>query len=388
MVRGGGRRRIWSVLFDLMVCGWVLALAAPSVYDARVVDHRVALFGVAMGAAVFFRRRWPLAVMVVVSALALLHLVVFGAPDPLPFDLAVLIAMYSVVKYAPRMWHAYVAGGITATGLAIEQTRHWNQNWSRSVVLLTGFCTAVWLVGYTLRTRRVYLTSLEERAATAERERDHLAKLAVADERAAIARELHDVVAHSLAVMIVQTDGATYALNADPPQARQALRTIAATGRDALDDMRRIVSVLRGNAPEGDDRDRRPASLAQVEALIDGARSAGLRVEHRTVGVPPALSAAEELTVFRVLQEALTNTLRHAGPGADVGIDLTYGPLSVDIAILDDGAGKLATVNGVVGHGLIGMRERIAVHNGEFSAGPRLGGGWQVRATVPVKGSA
>jgi signal transduction histidine kinase len=106
--------------------------------------------------------------------------------------------MYSVVKYAPRMWHAYLAGGATATGLVIEQTRHWNQNWSRSVVLLTGFYTAVWLVGYTLRTRRVYLSSVEERAATAERERDHLAKLAVADERVAIGRELHDVVAHGV----------------------------------------------------------------------------------------------------------------------------------------------------------------------------------------------
>jgi signal transduction histidine kinase len=380
----GGRGRSSAALFDLMVCGGILALTLPYVLVDRV-DHRVALFGVAMAVAVFFRRRWPLGVMLAVSALALLHLVIFGAPDPLTFDVAVLIAMYSVVKYAPRLWHAYVAAGITVTGLVIEQVRHPNRSWWLSAILLSGFCTAIWLVGYTVRTRRIYLASLEERAATAERERDHLTKLAAADERAAIARELHDVVAHSLAVMIVQADGATFTVDVDPPQTRAALETIAATGREALEDMRRIVGVLRGNAPAAGDADRRRATLDEVEALVDRARSAGLRVAHRVEGSRPALSAAEELTVFRVVQEALTNALRHAGPGADVGIDVSYGPRGVTIAVLDDGAGKLATANGAGGHGLVGMRERIAVHGGEFSAGPRLGGGWQVRATVPAR---
>ena len=385
-MRIGWRGRLATVLFDLMVCVGVLVLPFPYLFFTRA-ESGIGWFAFAMSAAVFFRRRWPLAVMMVVSACALLHLVIFGAPDPMPFDVAVLVAMYSVVKYAPRLWHAYVAGGITMIGLGIEMVRHWNQAWLQSLVVLIGFCAAVWLGGYVVRTRRIYLAGLEERAATAERERDHLARLAAADERAAIARELHDVVAHSLAVMIVQADGATFTVDNDPVQTRGALETIAATGRDALEDMGRIVAVLRGTSPDGDGSDRRRVTLADVEALMERARSAGLRVAHDVVGTPPTLSPAEELTVYRVLQEALTNSLRHAGPGADVGIEVTYRPDGVVLDVRDDGGGHLSTAEGVGGHGLIGMRERVAVHGGEFSAGPRLSGGWQVRATIPAAGA-
>ncbi|GAA4261381.1 sensor histidine kinase [Dactylosporangium darangshiense] len=381
MVAGVERVTARSVLFDLAVAGSVAVLTVPYGYRLHV------LFGVAMAVAVGFRRFRPLAVMLIVSALALGHLVILGRPDPTSFDIAVLIAMYSVVKYAPVLWHGFVAAAIVATGLVIEQTRHWTFRWWYSAALLFGFCTAVWLVAYTLRTRRRYLRSLEERAATAERERDHLAQLAVAGERAAIARELHDVVAHTLAVMVVQANGATYALAEDPAQVDEALRTIAATGRDALLDMHRIVGVLRGDGPAGDLPDRGVATIGQMCALIDRARTAGLSVTQESVGDLPAMSPAEELTVYRVVQEALTNAIRHAGAAAKVAIRLEYGPQRVTISVVDDGAGRLATANGTVGHGLIGMRERVAMHDGQFSAGPRLGGGWQVDATLPVRGA-
>jgi signal transduction histidine kinase len=252
---------------------------------------------------------------------------------------------------------------------------------------LVAVCAAVWLTAYTLRVRRLYVLGLEERAATAEREREHLATIAVAEERATIARELHDVVAHSMAVMIVQADGASYALDSEPEQARVAIKQVAATGRDALEDMRRLVGVLRGAATdEADTTDRRRAGLDQLDTLLDRARGAGLVLQVTEQGVREALPPAVELAVFRIVQEALTNVLRHAGPQARVALSLWYRPGMVALEVTDDGGGRLATdlsrPSGA-GNGLVGMRERVAVHGGTFAAGPRLGGGWSVSAQVP-----
>jgi signal transduction histidine kinase len=388
------RGRLPSALFDLMIAGIV---AASGLLTAMTVQHGLAesaLFGGSMAIAILFRRRYPTAVMAVVSTIALLQ-VVTDQQLPAPYDVAVLFAMYAVVKYARSMWLAFLAGAVAALGVAIlVAARGFSSGWDNEVTMYTAICAAVWLTAYVLRTRRLYVESLEERAATAERERDHLAQLAAADERAGIARELHDVVAHSLAVMIVQADGAAYTLDTNPGQARGALDTIAATGRDALEDMRRIVGVLRGTHSAESDQERRRITLDQLGSLVERARSAGLRVDLRITGQPHGLAAADELTIFRLAQEALTNALRHAGQGALVTLALTYAPGAVMLEVVDDGAGRLVTVGGPAvpvasgGHGLIGMRERVAVHGGEFSAGPRLGGGWQVRAVVPVRGAA
>jgi signal transduction histidine kinase len=259
------------------------------------------------------------------------------------------------------------------------------QAWAEALIFLVAVCAAVWLTAYVLRTRRLYVLGLEERAVTAERERDHLATIAVAQERATIARELHDVVAHSMAVMIVQADGATYALDRDPEQARVAIKQVAATGRDALEDMRRLVGVLRGGAEDDEAPDRRRVGLDQLTALTERARSAGLALTVTEDGDRGSLPAAVELTVFRIVQEALTNTLRHAGPGAKVSLEMRYRPGSVQVEVIDDGAGALSggAPQPGTGHGLVGMRERVAVHGGRFTAGPRLGGGWYLTAEVP-----
>jgi signal transduction histidine kinase len=394
-----------SGLFDLMTAGVVFVLGVMSFgYGARAWAE-LGLIAVPMSVALVFRRRWPLSVMATVSLLAFAQ-VVSGLHVPQPYDVSVLIAMYSVVKYGSRVWHAFLAAAVTGLGIVVllVATAGNYASFLQEGVTYGAGCAAVWLTAYVLRTRRLYVASLEERAATAERERDHLAQLAAADERAAIARELHDVVAHSLAVMIVQADGATYALDHEPDQARGAMGTIAATGRDALEDMRRIVGVLRGNAPADDDgAERRRISLDQLDGLVERARSAGLRVDLTVHGPAGGLTPAEELTVFRLVQEALTNALRHAGQGAVVTVALAFTPGAVTLEVVDDGAGRLVAVGGETmplpgrpeparpqpgGHGLIGMRERVAVHGGQFTAGARFGGGWQVRAVVPIRGVA
>jgi signal transduction histidine kinase len=264
-------------------------------------------------------------------------------------------------------------------------TRHGNaKNWYLLALWYLGVCGGVWLMAYTVRQRHIYVAGLEERAATLEREREHLARIAVADERAAIARELHDVVAHSLAVMIVQADGGRYAFDNDPDRSRQALATVADTGRGALEDMRRLVGVLRGSAEDDADTERRPITLAELDTLVQGARSAGLQVVVDTAVADP-LPPAIQLAVFRIAQEGLTNVLRHAGPSACVSVDLKQEADLLTLCVRDDGGQRHEVpVQRGPGHGLTGMRERVAVHGGKLVAGPMLDGGWSIRAEIPV----
>jgi signal transduction histidine kinase len=387
-------RRRRGTLFDVLVAAGVAGLTGLGIFMRETPSNRMVL-GYLMAVAILFRRRWPLSTMAAVATFALLQVVAFPpVNDPLPFDLAVLIAMYSAVKYGRSMVDAYLSAAVVAIGIVIEVARHFGPNWFALALFYVGVCSGVWLMAYTMRNRRLYVATLEERAATLERERDHLAQIAAADERASIARELHDVVAHSLSVMIVQADGGTYAFDRDPEQARRALSTVAETGRDALEDMRRLVAVLRSDtAPSGapsprNEDDRRRITLDQLDALAERARSAGLAVALVEEGARPSLPAAVELTVYRIVQEALTNVLRHAGTGAAVELCLSYGPESVSLSVVDDGGGLVPVgAPHQAGHGLVGMRERISVHGGHFAAGPRPEGGWRVTATVPARAS-
>ncbi len=380
-----------SILFDLAVAGGVGA--STLVGTVSQVSHVPALVpGYVMALALVFRRRWPLATMAVVAAAALGQ-VLFVRPrtDPVPYDMAVAIAMYSAVKYGPRMLDAWLAAAVTAVGIAIEVVHRGGANWWMVAMFYVGVCGGIWLAGYTVRTRRIYVAGLEERAATLEREREHLARIAVAEERATIARELHDVVAHSLAVMIVQADGGRYAFDSDPQRARAALGTVADTGREALEDMRRLVGVLRGTGGRdvtgGVLGERGRATVEQLDALVDRARSAGLTVTVERDGTRPALPTAVELTVYRIVQEALTNVLRHAGRDAKVNLSIGYAPDTLTLSIVDDGGERAVDTDAAVaiaGNGLVGMRERVSVLGGTFTAGPRLDGGWSVEVTIPV----
>jgi signal transduction histidine kinase len=393
--------RFRSAVFDVLVAAGVAGLTGLGIFMRETPPDAMVL-GYGMAAAVLVRRRFPLTVMGVVGGLALLQVILFSkGPDPLPFDLAVLVAMYSTVKYGRTMVDAALAAAVVACGIVIEVARHFGPNWWALAFWYIGVCGGFWLMAYTMRNRRLYVLSLEERAATLEREREHLARIAVADERATIARELHDVVAHSLAVMIVQADGGRYAFDTDPGAARSALDTVATTGREALEDMRKLVEVLRGSAPaaaapadgaDAGDADRRALTIDQLDTLVQRGRSAGLDVVVECGEPPESFPAGVQLAVYRIVQEALTNVLTHAGPRARVVLGVDYTPDAVQMSIVDDG-GRAPDDAGVKkperrpgGHGLVGMRERVSVHGGTFEAGARLDGGWSVQATIPLDG--
>ncbi|HZM78929.1 MAG TPA: sensor histidine kinase [Candidatus Limnocylindrales bacterium] len=381
--------RVRSALFDLLVGAGVAGVTSLG-FLATATPRATMALGYLMAVAIVFRRRRPLATMAAVSVVALLQVILFPQTfTPLPYDVAVLVAMYSVVKYGKHIRDAYLAAAVVAIGIALVVARHPQSQWQLETLWYVGVCGGVWLMGYSMRNRRIYVATLEEKAATLEREREHLARIAVADERATIARELHDVVAHSLSVMIVQADGGRYAFDSDPDQARQALTTVAETGREALADMRRLVEVLRSTQVEPDGADARiTVALDHLDQLVERARSAGVTVDVEVTGQRPPLPPAVEVSLYRIVQEALTNVLRHAGAGAHVRLRLRYTPEAVSVSVIDDGGE--ATVRSAAhgsGHGLVGMRERVHVHGGELTVGPAEAG-WAVEATIPLRAAA
>ncbi|WP_223244309.1 sensor histidine kinase [Streptomyces sp. CBMA156] len=246
-----------------------------------------------------------------------------------------------------------------------------------------------WAWGRLTRVRRAYLTELEDRAARLERERDAQSKVAVAAERARIARELHDVVAHNVSVMIVQADGAAYVLDNSPQQAKEALGTIASTGRQALVEMRRLLGVLRTSDTKAEEYVPQPG-VEELPELLEQVRTAGLDVDYATSGHPRELPRGVELTVYRIVQEALTNVRKHGGPDVHARVAVDFGERELAVLVEDDGRGstdeQLATggTDGL-GHGLIGMRERVGMVSGSLDVGPRPGGGFRIRAVLPLK---
>ncbi|MFE4385855.1 sensor histidine kinase [Streptomyces sp. NPDC056844] len=379
----------------------LVVLVAAGYYDA---EYDLLLGGL-MALCLLARRRFPGTVMAVVLALGVVQFILYGLPDlplvsaPASYDVAVLFAMMSVIHHSRTTWMPYLAGAVvllaTAAGtvgapvLGIEPFVD-----PEALLIFWGLTLTVWLTAFALHTRRLYAESQAARARHVEREQEQRVRLAAARERAEIARELHDVVAHSLAVMILQADGAETVLRKSPDMAEAALRTIAATGRDAIDDMHRIVRVLREGTPgsAGADADadppRRLVTLDEIQVVAERARSAGLTVDVSVEVGEGRLSPAEEMTAFRIVQECLTNVLRHAGAGAGVDIRLHEERGTLLIGVVDDGAGTLAGrgVGGRSGgNGLVGMRERAELAGGSFEAGPRLGNGWHVHASIPTR---
>jgi signal transduction histidine kinase len=390
--RGMAWIRPW--LFD----GAVTALVAALTLVERSLPWPIKACGLLMALVLVWRRHLPVTVLTVVYVLAPVHLLMNSYVRL--FDVAVLIAMYSVVLYRPQLRWGVIAGAGGAVGVLVAATveEHRSGNFWVVFWVVGAVTVTTWVTAYGVRTRRLYVLTLEERAATLERERDHLALLAVAEERAAIAREIHDVVAHSLSVMVVQADAAGFTLDGPQEPARQALATIASTGREALDDMGRVVRLLRGSLPRtpggdpgdgpGSEGERRAIGLKEVDSLV--ARS-GLRVTRETIGTPGRLTAAQEVTAYRIIQESLTNTLRHAGPEAAVDLRLVFAPQSLRVEVSDDGGEQRQVVPAITarpGHGLAGMRERVTVHGGDLVVGPRPDGGWRVVATIPRTSSS
>ncbi|WP_211297302.1 sensor histidine kinase [Geodermatophilus tzadiensis] len=297
----------------------------------------------------------------------------------LPAGAAVLLLLVWVVdRCAPRTAAAAVATCLAVPVLAGAAALAGRPGGAAVVPLAAVTVTAA-VVGRDRRTRRAYLEALEDRAARAERERDARARVAVVEERARIARELHDVVAHNLSVMTALADGAGFAPGTG--QAREAVAQIAATGRQALAEMHRLVGVLR---TDDDPAERAPApGLADLTGVVEQVRAAGLPTVLRVTGRPRPLPAGAQLAVHRLVQEALTNTLRHARGARSAEVRLDWRAAELAVEVTDDGAPAAAAPDRA-GHGLVGMRERVAAWDGSVTAGPRPAGGWRVAAVLPL----
>jgi signal transduction histidine kinase len=327
-----------------------------------------------------FRRRYPIPTIL---AVGLVELVMssLGFPGGV-LAFSCLVALYSVAAHAERR-EAVIALAITPVviGAAMWIDRD-NVSPGDVVWNLAIFLTA-WVLGDNLQARRARATALAERAQRLERERDESAARAVEAERSRIARELHDVVAHSMSVMVVTAGAARRVMKRDPDAAREAMVSIETTGRQALDEMRRLLGVLRRDDHESLARAPQP-SVKHLDALVHQIADAGLPVSLEIEGAPRPLAAGLDLSAYRIVQEALTNTLKHAGP-ANATVRLRYGERSLELEVIDDGRGSAAARRGEDGgHGLIGMRERVTLFGGELTVGPRRGGGYEVRATLPL----
>jgi signal transduction histidine kinase len=243
------------------------------------------------------------------------------------------------------------------------------------------FGGTVSLIAYVLQRRGQRAAALEEQAALLEREREKAERVAVAEERRRIARELHDVIAHSVTLMTVQAGAARLLLADDPKRAQNTVQSVEETGRHALAELRRLLGILRPD--EGEASLAPQPGLARIDDLVTWARRAGLPVELAVAGEPRILPPGIDLTAYRIVQEALTNAHKHAGP-AHAQVFLRYGSEALELEVTTDGRDVRNGADGG-GHGLIGMRERVALYDGTFEAGPRAGGGYAVRARLPVE---
>jgi signal transduction histidine kinase len=345
------------------------------------------LFALAGSVPVAWRRRFPLQVLAVTELVVLVELalgfdrvVEAGGVGP-----GVVVALYTVATSCPwpvSAWAAALVVGLnTAVLLALQLFADGVQQDALPALLLLG---GSWLVGDNVRTRRAYTAELEERAARLEREREERAVRAVAEERARISRELHDVVAHHVSVIAVQAGAASEEATTDP--AREALGVIQQTSRQVLAELRSMLEVLSsdeagpGLAPQ--------PSLRLVDQLVDQSRMAGLPVELVIAGERRELPAIVDLAAYRIVQEALTNTRTHAGP-AHARVELRYAEDALALEVTDDGRAAAGQPgNGGGGRGLIGMRERVAMVGGRLEVGPRPGGGFRVAALLPLDGVA
>jgi signal transduction histidine kinase len=320
-------------------------------------------------------RRWPVA-SVLVAGVAIVgysagHYVAF--PGYAAFAMVFVVGMHTG-RGRGALAFATIA---IAIGVALSMQTAVTVTGSTWVATLLGLAVA-WLAGENLRIRQTRWIALQERAAHLETEREERARQAVAEERLRIARELHDVVAHSMSVIAVQAGVANHVIDSRPDMARQALSTVETNTRAALVEMRRLLGVLR--SPGQSSASLVPApGLADVPRLRDQFVEAGLRVEVSVSGEPAGVPEGVDLSAYRIVQEGLTNVLRHGGPAARVRID--YEPGLIRLTIGDDGSD--AEPSPEPGHGLIGMRERVAVFGGTFTAGPRPGGGFDLQATLP-----
>jgi len=373
-------------LTDLGLALVVVSFAAPGALGGWPQRQpRELLLTLAMILPLVGRRRWPTLVFGFIAAVAMVQWLTGG--QPMGSDLALLVAFYTVAAYELLRSTVFCAA-VLELGIVLAAAR-WSNGRSQLylIVLLSGMGVAAGVLGLNVRTRWAYLDSLRDRAERLERDRDQQALIATAAERARIAREMHDVVAHHLAVMTALADGARFALAAHPDQAATALEAVSATGRSALSDMHALLGILPDSSGDEPVQTSPQPGLDALGDLAAQVTDAGLPVTF-TIAHDNALPVAQglQLVAYRVVQEALTNTLKHGGGGARAFVDVRVTGRTLEVEVVDEGGIPSIRPYGVQptqGRGLLGMSERVAAYEGTLEAGPRPQGGWRVRALLP-----
>jgi signal transduction histidine kinase len=381
-VRDAFRRHPWwgdSLLALLLT--FVAVGAAIDAHHAHRPDASLAAVFIAPFTTVpiALRRYRPLEVLAV-TVVAETALLIFSSQAEVP--LGVVVALYTVASRCERSVSIRAAEW-TVPPITLGVLINNRLSIGKVVPELAVFAIA-WVIGDNLRTRRAYLAELEARAARLEREREEKAERVLVEERARIARELHDVIAHNVSVMVVQASAGEKVFDTDPERARESLASVSSTGRAALTELRRLLGVIR--AEDGSDGELAYApqpGIEYVDELVQQVRETGLPVDLSVVGEPRPLPEGVGLCAYRIVQEALTNTLKHAH-ASGAAVNVRYASDALELRVVDDGGGSAAGGESG-GHGLIGMRERVALFGGELTASARAGRGYEVRARLPLE---
>lgn len=346
------------------------------------VPHRASVVAAEalMAFAIAWRRTRPLIAVAVVGC-AVVAATVAGLPpeQPLVPLVTMVVMVYTVVSYCRRR-DAAIGAGITVVALVLQV---WvaGQSWDNLAFALT-FIGIFWAFGRIVRIRSAQAVESEVRAERLQAEYSERARRVVTEERTRIARELHDVIAHSVSVMVVQAGAAQQVLRDDPHLAETALEHVQRTGRESIRELGGLLGILREDSA-GIGFDPQP-TLAELSRLVQDARDAGLTVELTTKGEAGDLPAGVELAVYRVVQEALTNVRKHAGLSPTATVTLVYGPRDVHVEVVDDGPGQSAPAASGTGHGLVGIRERVTAYGGTLAAGGQAGRGYRISARIPI----
>jgi signal transduction histidine kinase len=388
--------RRYATLVDVVLAAGLFVLSWAWVIETAARPSP--WFVAALTFPLVFRRRAPMTVFLAIAAVAFVQWLVTA---PALADVSLLVALYTVALESE--WVLVVAASVILEAGVVMATVRWTPtgNDVKSFVFLTGLAFTALLAGIVVRALRSQLDWLSERAERLELERDQQASLAAATERARIAREMHDVVSHNIQVMVTLADAAARAQASDPSRAAEAIQEVSSTGRQALTDMRRMLGVLREDPGGGGGNGAARPSLApqpglrELDALVERVRGTGLAVSLERSGRPFEVTGAAGLTVYRIVQEALTNALKHAEALETVEVCLAFDDPDVSVRVVDDGRTKVTAPgpgngNGhgrpVLptggGHGVAGMAERAAAFGGTLDAGPRAAGGWEVMATL------
>ncbi|MCX4819708.1 histidine kinase [Streptomyces sp. NBC_01142] len=378
----------------VMTVPWLIP-RQPGMPDATLVAYLLTTLTVVP---LIWRRRAPVGVLLAVGAAQLLYVCAIDGPgQTLPY--VGLVALYTIATLSPSP-RRQIAGGLVIA--SVFPSVRWNSGEVRELLFSLIVFTAAYVLGRLTHTRQAYTRAVEDRAAQLERTHRIEAEQAAARERARIAREMHDILSHAVSIMIVQAEAGPVAIRSAPERAEAAFDSISETGRDAMVQLRRLLGVLREDgAPPDAPREPQPA-LAELPALVERVAGSGLRVSYETAGRARPLPMDTEATVFRVVQEALTNVVKHASASA-VTVQLTYGNEELMLTVTDDGRGPGITAadrdshaqsqsqgrsqgqGQGQGHGLIGIRERAAAHGGTADTGPGPGGrGFRVRVRLPL----